>query len=90
MSSLHVKDQAQAYGIEGLVRWFDNNSSSVHHALIMAAERNESDAEDPEVQKFPAVVETLIQSAKRWRMHADEVLIHADKIGDPDDIHTRQ
>jgi len=44
MTQLNVTDRPQADAILELIRWFDNNSSSVHHALVMAAERNTEDA----------------------------------------------
>jgi hypothetical protein len=86
MTTLIVKDQDQGQGIAELVRWFDYESSSLHHALIMAAERNEADALDAEVQQFPPVVATLTESAQRWRAIAARVLELAEKVGDPDDV----
>lgn len=86
MSTIYTESREQRDAVLELVRWFDNESSSLHHALIMAAERNEADALDPEVQKIPVVVATLTQSGQRWREIAAHVLVLTEKIGDPETI----
>ena len=81
MSTIRVNTPEQGHTVLELVRWFDYESSSLHHALIMAAERNEADALDPEAQKFPAVVATLNESGQRWRAIAARVLEIDEKLG---------
>jgi len=84
MSRLTVADQAQGDAILELVRWFDNCSTSLHHALIMAAERNEADVADIEAHA-PLAASILRESATSWRKHATEVLDLVEKLGE--DIH---
>jgi hypothetical protein len=86
MTALNVADPAQRDAVLDLVRWFDHESTSLHHALIMAAERNEADALDPEVQQLPAVVQVLTESGQRWRAIAARTLELMDKLADVDEL----
>lgn len=81
-TTVHTTDRAQRDTVIDLVHWFDTEYTSVHHALIMAAESNETSAKDPDVQKFPAVVGVLTESAARWRAIADRALEIGEKLGD--------
>lgn len=81
MTSLTVVDRAQGDAILELIRWFDNQSSSLHHALVMAAERNTEDAASVEAEA-PAVARVLRESAESWRKHATEVLTLTEKLGE--------
>jgi len=92
MTQLNVTDRPQADAILELIRWFDNNSSSVHHALVMAAERNTEDAASVEAEA-PHVARVLRESAESWRKHATDVLALTEKlgehIGEVDDLNIR-
>lgn len=67
-----------------MLLWIDNNWTSVHHALIMAAEHNERDAAMCEASDQAAVAEVLRQSSKSWRKHAEKVLELAEAL--PEDL----
>jgi hypothetical protein len=82
MTIVYTADSDQARAVLDLVRWFDNESTSLHHALVTMAQHNESDALDPEVQKYPAVVGHLTESAARWRAIAARVNDLSEKLGD--------
>jgi hypothetical protein len=87
MSTITVASKEQGRIVGDLVRWFDYESSSLHHALIMAAERNESDAAEV-AEAHPAVAEVLRQSGASWRKHAARVMELSEALGDTDEIDT--
>jgi hypothetical protein len=89
MTTINTENREQAQAVLDLVRWFDYESSSLHHALIMAAERNETDALDPEVQQIPAVVATLTESGQRWRAIAARSLELSENLGDLEQLDSR-
>jgi hypothetical protein len=78
---IDVVTTEQRDAILELVRWFDNNSSSLHHALIMAAQRNEQDASTMQ-DEAPWASQMLRESSQSWRQHATNVLALTDKLGE--------
>lgn len=82
MTTIHTENGEQKQAVLDLVRWFDNEYTSLHHALVMAAESNETSAKDPDVEKFPAVVGVLTESAQRWRAIAARALELGENLGD--------
>ena len=89
MTTIHTVDKAQAQAVLTLVHWFDNEVTSLHHALVTMAQHNESNALDTEVQKFPAVVATLTESAERWRAIAARALELSENLGDTEELDNR-
>jgi hypothetical protein len=78
---IHTESPAQEQAVLDLVRWFDNESSSLHHALVMAAEHNEADARQVD-ETYPVVAQVLRESASRWLTHAQKVLDLTADLGD--------
>lgn len=90
MSTIYTESREQTEAALAVIRWFDYEVSSLHHALVMAAERNETDAKDPEVLAMPpAVAGHLIESGQRWRAIADRALELSEKLGDVEQIDSR-
>lgn len=83
--AVYTTDVAQAHGILALVRWFDVEASSLHHALVMAAEHNEADARQVD-ESHPAIAWVLRESAQSWRTHAKQVLDLHEGLGDVEDL----
>lgn len=95
MSVLYTESREQRDAVLAVVRWFDEENTSVHHALIMAAERNEESARDPEVLRYGvpegepipeghtnAITQLLIESAARWRAIAAQIAPLSEHLGD--------
>ena len=67
-----------------MLLWIDNNWTSVHQSLIMAAEHNERDAAMCEASDQMAVAEVLRQSGQSWRKHAEKLTELAEAL--PQDL----
>ena len=86
-TAIYAETSEQRDAVLELVHWFDNEYTSLYHALVMAAERNEADARDPEVLKMPpAGAGHLVESGQRWRAIADRVLALGEKLGDTEEL----
>ena len=86
-TAIYAETSEQRDAVLELVHWFDNEYTSLYHALIKAAERNDADAQDPEVLAMPpAVSGHLMESGQRWRAIADRVLALGEKLGDTEEL----
>jgi hypothetical protein len=81
MTRMNSDQRDAAYA---MLLWIDNQWTSVHQALVMAAEHNERDAAMCEAGDQEAVAQVLRQSGMAWRRHADELTKLAEAL--PQDL----
>lgn len=69
-----------------MLAWIENNGTSVHQALIMAAESNEEDARRFAGSDQDAVAKLMTESGASWRKRAAEFQERYENTTDPDDL----
>lgn len=81
MATRQAKDAAY-----DMLVWIESNGTSVHQALVMAAESNEEDARRFAGGDQDAISKLMKESGQAWRKRAAEFQERYEKTADPDDL----